>query len=184
MYIIKIYHLVTMSYDSLSQTTLKVTHLEPHPIADMIKFKVRNRNRLIFQRQKRFRDSVKPWLESPLDSEEHDELIQTIKQRTANSEYYVGKLLIQELWILAQHKKEAFNKYSSVLQKYDMKLSELNKKMENVYDAEYYEQCIDDMDYVKSLYEENYIDYKNKYEIQIHIRNGTLKKYEDDLFCL
>jgi hypothetical protein len=148
----------------------KVTHLEPHPTTHMIRYMFVNRSNTKFRYQKVHFLYDLDRLSLPIERN-YQLVIYDIKERTNKDYYRRKKLTRQEMWILNERKNEAYNEYISV----DKKSVELYEKNNN-------EEQIERLQYYKSIYKDIYDEFKNKYEMQEHNRNGTLQQYIDDLY--
>lgn len=155
----------------------KITHLEPHPTAYMIHFYYRNRNTRCMRLRLQFLFDIDR-LSLPIESD-YKAVIQNIESRT-NKYYYKKKLTRQEMWVLNKRKTEAYNDFISACEETQIELSRLYGKLDGCNDIghkEYYEENIERMEYYISVCKEIYLDFKQKYIIQEHNRNGTLDDY-------
>ena len=158
----------------------KITHLEPHPTSYMIHFYYRNRSR-VWRRYSSKIQFLFDFDRLTLSNERNYEaVVQNIELRT-NKYYYKSKRLTsQEMWVLNERKTEAYNKFVSAREETQIELSKLYEKLDGCNDndhKEYYEERID---YYVSYCKEIYLDFKEKYIMQEHNRNGTLQEYIDD----
>lgn len=111
---------------------------------------------------------------------EYESVVLNVKYRT-NKEYYnCKKLLRQEMWILNDRMEQAYIEYVNFIEEVKPELSDLYDKMKKS-DLEYYEERIERIEYAMDKYNDNYEDYKSKYRMQMHIVNGTLQQYLEDL---
>ena len=150
----------------------KVTHLEPHPTTHMIRYMFVNRSNTKFRYQKVHFLYDLDRLSLPIERN-YQLVIYDIKERTNKDYYRRKKLTRQEMWILNERKNEAYNEYISVDKKASAELFKLDEKKDN---------DVERLEYYVSIYKDIYDDFKSKYEMQEHNRNGTMQQYIDDLY--
>jgi hypothetical protein len=116
---------------------------------------------------------------------DYEAVVQNIDLRTNNYYYTSKKLTKQEMWVLNERKMEAYNDLISARTKSQNELSKLYEKLDGCNDIDHkecYEHNIERIENYLSYCEEIYLDFKEKYIMQEHNRNGTLQEYIDDLY--
>ncbi len=144
----------------------KITHLEPHPTTHMIRYMFVNRSNTKFRYQKVHFLYDLDRLSLPIEHN-YQLVIYDIEERTNKDYYRRKKLTRQEMWILNERKNEAYNEYISADKKASVELFKLDEEQ---------------IEYYISIYKDIYDDFKSKYEMQEHNRNGTMQQYIDDLY--
>ena len=166
-----------------SKVFSKITHLEPHPTTHIIRFMFVNRSNTKFRYQKVHFLYDLDRLSLPIERN-YQLVIYDIKERTNKDYYRSKKLTSQEMWILNERKNEAYNDFVQTETKSQNELSRLYKKLDGINDIvhkEYYKENIERIEYYISYCKEIYDDFKSKYTMQEHNRNGTLQQYIDEL---
>jgi hypothetical protein len=162
----------------------KITHLEPHPTSYMIHFYYRNRSR-VWRRYSNIQFLFDLHRLTLSNERDYEAVVQTIQLRTNKYYYKSKKLTKQEMWVLNERKMEAYNDFVQAETKSQNELSRLYGKLDGCNDndhKEYYEENIERIEYYVSYCKEIYLDFKEKYIMQEHNRNGTLQEYIDDLY--
>ena len=153
-----------------------VTHLDPHPTAHMIKFRATFRFELPLPQDLQFNHF------DIMDIYYFKYVVRDIKSRTGNNIFKTwGKLLQTELDIIKINAEEAYEKYLSYLHKSSAKLAELLLERDNswsVDDIEYYEGRINSIDETIQNLRTEWKDYLFIYERETAIKNGT-NLYDD-----
>ena len=138
----------------------KITHLEPHPITHLFKsFLVTGYAFRDFMRPKKFE-----WLHfSPIfNSKYRNRITDVIKNRTSSEIYHSDNTLLESKFdLLLERVKDAKAKYHSV--------SDPRK------DGESYDDWEDTFDYYKKIYD----DFQFKYDWEVEKKEGTLDQFLD-----
>lgn len=148
----------------------KLTQLEPHPTAHMIKFRATFRFELPLPSGLRFNHF------DIMDIHYFKYAVRDIKMRTDNNIFNTGKLLQTELDIIKTNAKEAYENYLSYLSKSAPKLAELLLERDNSWSVdyiEYYERRINSIDETIQNLRSEWKDYLFRYERETAIKNGT-----------
>ena len=159
-----------------------ITHLEPHPTTDLIKFFSMYKFRLENMCDKKV--NILQWIHRP-QNYKFDKMIEEIRSRTDNS--YLGrsmpKLLGCELAIIKNEMDNAFEKYNNCkIESLKYLRSLTDEHGDKFYFEEMMETKRDYIEYSIDKYKEDYEDWKTKYKQALKKKDGTLEGYLDSIY--